>query len=348
MAIRQAKIQLGLTIIILGSILFANDIISKKNIKECKQKFAANSEVISFNSGKFSLKGIFVKPNTPGPYPVIIFNHGDSSARIKRTSNGVYWIIWRKFLEIGYACLSWDTPGGGESTGEHNWDDLFNERTSIVLSAIDYLKSRDDVNISRIGLFGHSQAGYIMPMVISKSKDVAFMINMSGPAMTSIEQGAYQVEQKLKLHGLPDKEAKKYGEYYRKRGSAKTYKKYLKYAKLLNQQPYVRDELKRGDITTEDKFKPGVRGFQWNYAPYTLLKNITIPVLAVFGGKDNLINAKKDAKLYIKALKKAKNNHYTVKVFPNADHSLGQKKDGEYMFVPGVFDFILDWLSRLK
>lgn len=345
---KRKMVLWGFIVICLAGFLSANDALTPENIERCKKQFVANSETIAFTSGKFSLKAILVKPDNEGPHPVIIFNHGDSAGLINRTSNGVYWIIWEKLLKMGYACFSWDTPGSGESTGKHNWDDLFNERTAIVLSAIEYLKSRDDIDQYRIGLFGHSQAGYIMPMVISKSKDVAFMINMSGPAMTSRKQGAYQFKQKLIAHGMSDMESKKYGEYYLKRGTARNYKNYLKYAKLLNQNDYIRNELKRGEIVPEDKFKPAVPGFQWNYAPYTLLKKMTIPVLAIFGARDNLINAEKDAELYRKALKEANNGNYAVKVFQDGDHSLGQSENGIYMFVPGVFDYMCDWLSKLE
>jgi len=344
----KKTLMLGFMVICLTGFLHPDDSLTPENIERCKKQFVANSETIAFTAGKFSLKGILVKPDNAGPHPVIVFNHGDSAGLINRTSNGVYWIIWEKLLKIGYACLSWDTPGSGESTGKHNWDDLFNERTAIVLAAIEYLKSRDDIDRSRIGLFGHSQAGYIMPMVISKSKDVAFMINMSGPAMTSRKQGAFQLKQQLIAHGMSDLEAQKYAEYHLKKGTAKTYKNYLEYARLLHRNDYIRNELKKGEIVPEDQFKPAVPGFQWNYAPYDLLKKMTIPVLAIFGARDNLINAKEDAVLYRKALKAADNRHYAIKVFQDGDHSLGHRKNGIYMFVPGVFEYMCDWLSKLE
>jgi pimeloyl-ACP methyl ester carboxylesterase len=296
---------------------FSQDEITQENMTACKQELIKNCETISFNSGKFSLKGFFIKPDSAGPYPVIIFNHGDSKALIDRTSNGVYWIVWKKFVKLGYACISWDTPGGGESKGTHDWDHLFEERTSIVLSAIEFLKQRQDVDPTFIGLLGHSQAGYIMPMVISQCDDIAFMINLSGPAMSSYDQGALLIKQQLVLHGLPLKEAEMYKDYYLKRAKAKNYQTYFKYAKLLHDQPVIRDEIKWGNITPEDEFQPFSPESQWNYQPYDLLCRIRIPVLAIFGENDNFINAIEDAKLYKEALNKAGNKHFVVKVFPH-------------------------------
>lgn len=345
----KSMILIFALLLLLGSVdLFSQDEITKENIAECRKGIITNCKTISFNSGKFSLKGFFITPDSPGPYPVIIFNHGDSEALIDRTSNGVYWIVWKKFVKLGYACLSWDTPGGGESTGTHNRDRLFEERTSIVLSAIEFLKQRHDVDPTFFGLLGHSQAGYIMPMVISRCDDVAFMINLSGPAMSSIDQGAFLIKRQLLLQGMPIKQAELYKKYYLKRARAKDYDTYYKYAKLISDQPYIRDVIGWGNIVPKEEFKPFSPESQWNYKPYDRLCKIRIPVLSIFGEDDNFINAVEDARLYKKALNKAGNKHFVVRIFPHADHSLGQKENGVYRFVPGVFDLAVDWLSELK
>jgi len=316
-------------------------------------KIELNEEEIHFESGRFSLSGVFVKPDTPGPYPVAIFNHGDSAGLIDRYSRGFYRIFWERLTQIGFACLSWDTPGAGESTGTHDFDNLFNERTAIVLSAIEYLKSRPDIDKRRIGLVGHSQAGYIMPMVIMKSNDVSFMINLSGPAMNSVEQGGFLVESRLLEKSYSRREANKCREMWIECRYANTYNEYLKYAKPLNEQGIV-------DIISKEDFQPLAADDQWGYAPATLLDNITIPVLAIFGDRDRNIDAIEDAKLYENSLKQAKNKNFHVKLFHNADHSLFESETGtvaevrrrraagQLRFVPEALDLICEWLSNLK
>jgi pimeloyl-ACP methyl ester carboxylesterase len=312
-----------------------------------------NEEEVKFQSGKFRLTGVLVTPSTPGPYPVIIFNHGDSAGLLDRYSRGFYRIFWERITQVGYACLSWDTPGAGESTGTHDFDNLFNERTAIILSAIEYLKNRSDIDNSRIGLIGHSQAGYVMPMVVMQSNDIVFMINLSGPAMNSVEQGAFLFESGLLDKGFSRREANNFREYMIKCKYAKTYDEYLKYAKPLNERDLV-------DLLPEENFQPLTADSQSRYAPITLLENITIPVLAIFGDRDRNIDAIEDAKLYEKALKKAKNKNYHVKLFHNADHSLFEsetgtisevrrrKADGQLRFVPEALDLICEWLRELK
>jgi len=324
-------------------------IVNGKDVSE----IVLNEEEIHFESRTFSLSGVFVTPDTPGPYPVAIFNHGDSAGLIDRYSRGFYRIFWERLTQIGYACLSWDTPGGGESTGTHDFDNLFNERTAIVLSAIEYLKGRPDVDKRRIGLLGHSQAGYIMPMVILNSDDVAFMVNISGPAMNSVEQGAFLVESRLLEKGYSRRESNRYREMWIKCKYANTYNEYLEYAAHLNDQGIV-------DIKSGEDFHPLAADDQWRYAPLTLLENITIPVLGIFGDRDRNIDAIEDAKLYEKAMKQAGNKNFHVEVFHNADHSLFESEtgtvtevrrrraDGQLRFVPEALDLICEWLSNLK
>jgi len=79
----------------------------------------------------------------------------------------------------GIAVLRVDDRGAGGSTGN------FSEATSEdfagdVLAGIEYLKSRKELDPSRIGLIGHSEGGLIAPIVAVESNDVAFIVMMAG------------------------------------------------------------------------------------------------------------------------------------------------------------------------
>ena len=45
-----------------------------------------------------------------------------------------------------------------------------------VLAGIAFLKTRGEINGTRIGLLGHSEGGIIAPLVASRSPDVAFIV----------------------------------------------------------------------------------------------------------------------------------------------------------------------------
>jgi dienelactone hydrolase len=82
-----------------------------------------------------------------------------------------------------------DKRGVGGSTGDWNMAS-FDDLAGDVVAAVEYVKTRSDIDPKRIGLLGVSQAGWIMPLAAVRSKDIAFLISISGagvpPAGTTL------------------------------------------------------------------------------------------------------------------------------------------------------------------
>ena len=81
-----------------------------------RQPQPARVEEITFQSGEFSLVGDLRLPEGTGPFPVVLFVHGDAEGA-NRTFFGMYLPIMERMLQAGFAVFSWDNPGAGESTG---------------------------------------------------------------------------------------------------------------------------------------------------------------------------------------------------------------------------------------
>lgn len=309
-------------------------------------------EEIRFDSGQFRIVGDLHIPNPNKKQPTIIFVHGDGPAR--RRSSGEPNRIMSCFLDIGFACLFYDKPGYGESVGEFTRGKLFEERASILLDAVATLKNHPAVEPGQIGLWGISQAGYVMPKALTKTNDIAFMIAVSCPGTDSIEQSAYLVEKQVLCEGYDQRTAKKVGLYYRQRARAKTYREYLEAAEYLDQNPVV-SSMRWGGIFPEEDFSPRPPSHQSFFNPVTLLEKIKIPVLALFGENDTQIDPYQGAEAYEKAFKKARNHFYQVKLFPGADHgilisSTGCMKDrgNNRGYAPGYLELMQEWLKNLS
>ena len=106
---------------------------------------------------------------------------------------GYYLPIMERMLQAGYAVFSWDKPGYGESTGQLSNSRVLHQRAQIVLDAIEVMKARPDIDQQQIGLWGISQGGYVMPLVLLQSEDVAFMICVSCAGMSGHDQGKFQI-----------------------------------------------------------------------------------------------------------------------------------------------------------
>ena len=132
-------------------------------------------------------------PPGTGPFPAAVLVHGSGrmTATQMLSNNG------RALLAMGMAVLAYDKRGVGGSTGEYtsigpgNSERMFDLLAADALAGIEALSGRADIDKSRVGLFGVSQAGWIMPVAAARSGQVKFVVVLSGPAVTVGEEIAY-------------------------------------------------------------------------------------------------------------------------------------------------------------
>jgi uncharacterized protein len=144
------------------------------------------SEVVHFTSEDgTNLTGLLTLPGTSGPYPAIMSLHGSEPG----TKDNFGSQQMSAFMAShGIAILTYDKRGVGESEG--SYVEAATERNlSLIaqdaIAGVEYLKSRPEVKADRIGLTGFSQAGWVIPLAASQSKDIAYFIVLSGP-VTSV------------------------------------------------------------------------------------------------------------------------------------------------------------------
>jgi dienelactone hydrolase len=130
-----------------------------------------------------------VRPRGAGPFPAVVIVPGS----VKATRDT--YDLWSLFFAAhGFAALSHDKRGVGDSAGKyHETPSQANIRqlAGDALAAVAWLRQRADVDPTRIGLSGGSQAGWIIPLAASQSTDVAFAALQSAPAMSVGRQRAY-------------------------------------------------------------------------------------------------------------------------------------------------------------
>src|SRR4051794_28245599 len=130
-------------------------------------------EEVSFQDGDHSLSGSLYRPQHTGAHPAIAMILG--SDRQDRDFGGEGPVLGRHFARAGFACLFWDKPGVGRSTGDFH-SQTFRDRAREALAAVRFLGGRQDIRRDRIGLWGHSQGGMVAPLAASMSPGVAFLI----------------------------------------------------------------------------------------------------------------------------------------------------------------------------
>ena len=142
---------------------------------------AATTEEGFFFSGTTRLSYAIDIPvaGTP-PYPLVVFGH-DSGAETKNERGD--WM--NRLIANDVAVFRFDKRGVGDSDGVYRrgYAD-FELLSGDLVAALDFVSRDARLDSTRIGLMGSSQAGWIIPMVATRSDHVAFTIILSGPTVT--------------------------------------------------------------------------------------------------------------------------------------------------------------------
>jgi uncharacterized protein len=169
------------------------------------KRLAVSQYEVRFPSGKAMLAGTLSIPATPGGHPAVALVHGSGPALRDegQFSAGL-------MLQHGIAVLSYDKRGVGQSTGRYPGESATDTNIDVYArdaeAAIRFLGRQPGIDPSRLGLFGGSQAGWIIPLAAARSTQVQFAIIESGPTVTVGEtadfsnyttQGASELTQPL-------------------------------------------------------------------------------------------------------------------------------------------------------
>jgi len=161
-----------------------------------------SEEEITFTDGRNQLYGILTKPMSKGPHPAIVLLHGSER---KGVEYPFYNDHSRNLVKSNYAVLRYNSPGVGKSSGSTLGENL-DDRAHEAISAVEYLQSRNDIMPSHVGLWGHSQGGWVCQKSAAMSSEVAFIIPVSGPGVTVEAQEVYRVEMQSRGAGFTDED----------------------------------------------------------------------------------------------------------------------------------------------
>jgi len=303
-------------------------------------------EDVTFQSGGVALAGTLRLPLGKGRHPAIFLLQG--SGDVARDGESFY---ADHFARHGIATLVYDKRGIGNSGGDYR-DESFDDFAADALAGVHYLQSRKDIDAKRVGLYGRSHGGIVAPLAASLSKDVAFIINVSGAGVPPYQQVTYQAEAQMRRDGFSETEiaeavaymnlkwevARTGGESWDRLQAATRDARDKKW--LARVQPATKLE----DIVPSWKLQMG-------YNPVPALEQVRCPVLALFGELDTLTPVKETTANFRNGLVKAGNKDYTIKVFPKADHALlvWPKPDDTFhwpVLAAGYLETMTNWIDK--
>lgn len=143
---------------------------------------------VVLGSGTFALPGTLTVPDGDGPFPVAILVHGSGQNDRDETIGGI-----KVFKDIavglaahGIASLRYDkvTLTHGFKVSAQPEFTIANETADDVRLAVELLKTYEQIDESRIYVIGHSQGGYMVPVMFEQDTDdsLAGAILLAGPS----------------------------------------------------------------------------------------------------------------------------------------------------------------------
>ncbi|MDH6428336.1 alpha/beta hydrolase [Paenibacillus odorifer] len=275
-----------------------------------QHSFSMTEQKIEIDTPQGQLTGTLVLPESySGTVGLVVFVHGDGP--VNDTYDDGYKPLWEKLASAGYASLSLNKPGIGGSSG--NWlEQSMEDRAQETIYAINWAKALPMIDAQAIGLWGASQAGWVIPKIVKKVPDLAFSILVS-PAIQWISQGQYNTRQEMILEGFSEQEIKKREDYNAQilllLKEQASYEKYLRIAQS-------------DDLISKEKWGFFAKNYQSDASGD--LKNFTTPVHLVLGGQDINVDVEETERVY---REKIPENLLSVFYIPDADHSMLSKKN---------------------
>ncbi len=317
--------------------------------KALKRKALHREEEVTFTSGRIKLSGSLVLPSGIGPFPATVFVHGSGPA-----TRDFFGPVPYLFARRGIAVLCYDKRGVGESEG-HWMDAGFAEYASDALAGAHYLSARKEIQANAIGLWGVSQAGWIIPQAIERGKNIAFAVLLSVPAVTPFEQELQRNKQEMEAVGTPEEQIAK---------AISSLKADMESLRSEETKEYFRQQIEKlqkegNQKALDESGSANPRFLAWystllDYDPVPALEKVKCPVLVIYGELDRGVPLDPNKRLMEDALKRAGNNQVTLRVFQKGNHALMLSETGSMaefpqltQFVPGLFDTMVDWIVQV-
>jgi pimeloyl-ACP methyl ester carboxylesterase len=315
------------------------------------------TEEITVPAGDFTVVGDLYIPVKGARHPLVVWVHG-SGPLTRQMMEPLLMPQIEVFLKAGFAFFIDDIPGAGSSKGAISH--VYRYRAMILCKEVEALERRPDIVPGQVGVAGHSQAGVVMPLALKSSCGIAFMIAEACVAESNTEQESYLLEKFMICENYPPEEAQKARRLNLQRYYAENYKDYREAAEYINNHPAAQLLEITEPLIAEDEFTPPDKSAGTFLDPMGIVAETRIPVLALFGEKDNNVDPVQGVEAYEKVLKAAGNEFYRVETIPAANHMLYatqagcarelmvQIQKGKPDFAPGTLTVLADWLEKLK
>lgn len=330
----------------------------------------SEEELVFLNPrANIELAGTLTIPKTKGPHPTVVLISGSGPQDRDESLMGhrPFLVLADHLTRNGIAVLRFDDRGTAKSQGDFSTA-LTTDFADDVLAAVEFLKTRDEVDSKQIGLVGHSEGGLIAPIVAADSEDIAFLVLLAGVGVPMDELLARQSADMMRVMGATPDIIKEQMAVQKR-----IFNLVLNNSEDSDLHESLRTIMKESlkDFTPEQIKAMGISEAHINSqiqvvtspwfkklltidpAPY--LEKVDVPVLAINGTKDVQVAYKENLEGIETALKSGGNSNVKIKAFENLNHLFQKSKTGavsEYGLIEETFNEdalneVSNWIRRV-
>ncbi|MBX3278477.1 MAG: alpha/beta fold hydrolase [Acidobacteria bacterium] len=294
-------------------------------------------EEVAFQNGDVSLAGTLTIPKGGGkrfPAALIISGSGSQDRDGNPGALSFYKLIAEKLSAAGVAVLRHDDRGAGRSAMPKTpttYRDLINDSKA----AVQYLRSRSEIDPDRIVLVGHSEGGTTATIIAAEDPKIAAITLLAGAILANFEQLLLEqtIYQQALERPINPQDREKFPQIVRwliaRIAEAKAGRPDASPTDL---REYLRQHLALDRAET--------------------FKQIRCPVLILQGERDALVLAH-HAVAAAQALADAGNKQVTLRIFPNLSHIFtpasldpGVAAEKKNEISPEVLETIQKWIAE--
>ncbi len=268
------------------------------------------AEEVKIKVKDYQLAGTLLLPKSGvRPFPVVVTSTGSGQeTRDEPLPSYPNLKDYKPFRQIaehlasrGIAVLRVDDRGVGDSTGLETLDKATTfDFADDVRAQVAYLRTRRELDPTRIAIIGHSEGGDIAPLVAASDPQIAAIVLLAGTGKRGDAVLLYQMNRPVELNQAMTEEEK-----------AK--------ARAENER-ILRTVIEGSDVSK----LPAIFHFAWTkafltYDPIPTIRKVRQPIFIVQGALDRQVTADQ-AELLAKAARDAGNQDVMVRVFPTLNH----------------------------
>jgi len=297
------------------------------------QRVDTRREELTVDAGEVKLGATLYLPEGHGPFPVIVIVPAGALGRTAAATFPNF------FVAEGFGVLVYDRRPGSAP---------FTTYAADAVAAVEHLRRRADVDARNVGLWGHSQGGWLSLVAASESPAISFVIDHSGMLVLAWQQELYRLAAEARADGVEAEDvARAVGFEALLMTVAATGKRWSEVAETMRaneQAPWMK--LVYRPRSLDELRQVWLNDFSFDPRPFAA--RVHQPVLAMFGGLDKSTPIESAANL---ANVMPQGEKLTIEFFPTANHAFLQAKTGGNAeiatlsyFAPGMFASMHRWL----